>query len=144
MHTTVFRRGTSSYRAPEILSQTTPQFNKKSDIFAFGCIIFEIITLGRLFSEDYTTHKYASTSELGQSPRLQWFDSIIPGFEDRFQHLEKLVASMLEIDRSVTETERRRQFASHKCGPNLVSKVVGSGRWIKAVYPGQWPLENSD
>jgi len=54
--TTSLARGTSSYRAPEVLKYRS---NSRTDIFALGCIIFEIITTERLFSGDWEVAEYA-------------------------------------------------------------------------------------
>jgi serine/threonine protein kinase len=101
LHSTVLKRGTASYRAPEILSPVMGQFNKKSDVFAFGCIIFEIVTLQRLFAEDWTTQTYVRSGDLGERPPMLWEESISSEFEPRFDQLERLVASMLEVDPSL-------------------------------------------
>jgi len=46
--------GTSGYRAPELMSSRAEgTFSNKSDIWAFGCIVYEVITGGeRMFSND--------------------------------------------------------------------------------------------
>ena len=54
--TTNLLRGTESYRAPEIL--TNQKSNNRADIFALGCIIFEIITSEKLFSSDWKVQEY--------------------------------------------------------------------------------------
>jgi eukaryotic-like serine/threonine-protein kinase len=51
LQTTNDGRGTSSYRAPEVVSQF--RYHQKSDIFALGCILYEVITGQRLFADDY-------------------------------------------------------------------------------------------
>src|SRR5271169_5863141 len=43
--TTTSRRGTSRYQAPEILSDNAyGHYNTKTDIWAFGCIVYELCT----------------------------------------------------------------------------------------------------
>ena len=42
LNTTYKARGTESYRAPEVLENN--RFNNPADIFALGCIIYEILT----------------------------------------------------------------------------------------------------
>jgi serine/threonine protein kinase len=54
--TTSLARGTASYRAPEVLKYKS---NSRTDIFALGCIIFEIVTSRRLFSSDWAVQEYA-------------------------------------------------------------------------------------
>jgi len=45
-------RGNPSYRAPEVLLQESPGYNTKSDIWAMGCILAEMITGQKLFGDD--------------------------------------------------------------------------------------------
>jgi serine/threonine protein kinase len=54
--TAVFRRGTEGYRAPEVL--THGQYNKRSDMFAVGCISYEIVTGQKLFPSDWAVHQF--------------------------------------------------------------------------------------
>ena len=98
MLTTILKRGTTSYRAPEVLT-SSGKFNKKSDIFAFGCIIFEIVTLQRLFADDWNTKNYETTGNLGEAAPVYWEHSIDTN-ERSYDHIEHLMASMLEIDPS--------------------------------------------
>jgi serine/threonine protein kinase len=89
-HTTS-RRGTDSYRAPEILLHK--RFSKKSDIFALGCILYEIILRRKLFSYDFEIEQYGRSGESvfpdkwPESPP----DSVL-------YKLGELAASLLEID----------------------------------------------
>lgn len=41
--TTVLGRGTPGYRAPELLREEHATFNNKVDIWAMGCILYQII-----------------------------------------------------------------------------------------------------
>jgi len=88
--TTNLVRGTSSYRAPEVLKN---KCNSRTDIFALGCIIFEIITTKQLFSGDWEVHDYAQTG--------------IPIFPDRWpvatqgsrlHDLGKLTSTFLSVE----------------------------------------------
>ena len=51
--TTESARGTSGYRAPEMLAGTKLVFNNKVDIWAFGCILHEAATGRKLFETDF-------------------------------------------------------------------------------------------
>src|SRR5438105_8415469 len=62
--TTPYSRGTSSYRAPEILDQQNPKYNNKADIWALGCIIYEVFTGARAFSSDLAVFTYKFQQEL--------------------------------------------------------------------------------
>jgi serine/threonine protein kinase len=58
-HTTQYSRGTCSYRAPELLKDTHPTFTNKVDIWALGCILYELVFLARAFPTDYAVIYYA-------------------------------------------------------------------------------------
>jgi serine/threonine protein kinase len=48
---TIHARGTGGYRAPEILNES-PVFTNKVDIWALGCIFFELYTGEKAFHDD--------------------------------------------------------------------------------------------
>jgi len=60
--TTEFSRGTSGYRAPEMLTGTRLVFNNKVDIWAFGCILHEAATGRKLFETDFAVAQRAQTT----------------------------------------------------------------------------------
>jgi serine/threonine protein kinase len=64
MKTTLYGRGTTGYRAPELLGSDSerPRFSNRSDVWALGCILNEIITGQRLFVHDFSTFEYKQTS----------------------------------------------------------------------------------
>ena len=63
LHTTRSSKGTSSYRAPELVREHGPgTFNNKVDIWALGCIIFEIVFRKKAFSSDFAVYQYAGTN----------------------------------------------------------------------------------
>jgi serine/threonine protein kinase len=51
-------RGTTGYRAPELVRENAT-FNNKVDIWAFGCILFEMCTGHKAFSSDITVYEYS-------------------------------------------------------------------------------------
>jgi serine/threonine protein kinase len=57
--TTKYRSGTASYRAPEILGQT-PKFSQKVDLWAIGCILYELIAGEPLFDGDHEIIRFAA------------------------------------------------------------------------------------
>jgi serine/threonine protein kinase len=96
LNTTRASRGTAGYRAPETLDSENAKFNQKSDIFAFGCIIYEIVTGKRLFSDDWASLRYANT---GLLPTTVWWPEY--SLSDlKATALEYLVASMSEASPS--------------------------------------------
>jgi len=59
-----YGRGTSGYRAPELIGQE-PVFSNKVDIFALGCILFELVSHGRkAFTYDWEVFEYKSCRRL--------------------------------------------------------------------------------
>ena len=59
MHITHFSRGTTCYRAPELVKEVA-KYTNKVDIFALGCILFELATEGkRAFANDFAVHDYS-------------------------------------------------------------------------------------
>lgn len=51
-------RGTSSYRAPELLDEF-PTFSDRVDIWALGCILYETALKRKAFSSDWAIREYA-------------------------------------------------------------------------------------
>lgn len=52
-----FSRGTSSYRAPELIREG--RYTTKVDIWALGCIVYEIVTQLKAFHDDWQVLRYA-------------------------------------------------------------------------------------
>jgi serine/threonine protein kinase len=92
LNTTRDARGSQGYRAPEIFQS---RYNQKSDIFALGCLVYEVVTGAKLFCSDGALIGYV---ERGILPESTWWPPTSAGEPDRMFYLEKLVASMLERD----------------------------------------------
>ena len=92
LHTTRYARGTTCYRAPELLKDHA-RVNNKADIFALGCILYEVTTGQKLFPDDWNIHGYALKGE-PIFPNL-WPDCD-PG--SRLFNLGVLAQSLLEIE----------------------------------------------
>jgi len=103
--TTSLARGTDCYRAPEVLDNR--RYNNRADVFALGCIVFEIITGQKLFSSDWAVHEYAQKG----SPIIpeQW-PVATPG--SRLYDLGQLTSTLLSIEptRRPGAVEIRRQL----------------------------------
>lgn len=69
--TTRYSRGTTSYRAPELL-QESPTYTNKVDIWALGCILVELAYGTRLFAEDWYVLQFVSNNSLPPLPTLPW------------------------------------------------------------------------
>src|SRR5271170_4973347 len=98
-YTTHYSRGTSSYRAPELVRSGT--YNNKVDIWAVGCILYEVVTLQKAFSTDNAVYEYAvqqaSNGEMVKLPldlgiyQDEWFEKVIGD----------LIRAMLQVDSSM-------------------------------------------
>lgn len=62
LKTTTAVRGTAGYRAPELLTQG--QYSKAADIWALGCIVFELTTSLPAFANDYAVLQFNSAQEM--------------------------------------------------------------------------------
>jgi serine/threonine protein kinase len=63
--TTIGGRGTPCYRAPELVNLDGPlHYNNKVDIFAMGCILFELTSGKRAFRNDFAVHQYSESRTL--------------------------------------------------------------------------------
>ena len=61
MHYSSSKRGTDAYRAPELL-RGTKQFSKKSDIWALGCILYEMCMRKKAFRGDWEISDWVAGS----------------------------------------------------------------------------------
>jgi len=89
--TTTLGRGTDGYRAPEVI--TRGQYNKRSDIFALGCISYEIVTGQKLFSSDWAVQEYVRKGVTLYPTR---WPPCNPG--TRLLHLGELTSTLLAAD----------------------------------------------
>jgi tetratricopeptide (TPR) repeat protein len=86
---TVFSRGTNGYRAPELL-RTIPHFTNKTDIWALGCILYELVMAKRAFENDWEIGMYPSRGAIVVNQS---------GYPEQFQNeASKFIASMLHVN----------------------------------------------
>src|SRR5690348_11735445 len=60
-HTTVYSRGTSSYRAPELICTPERKYTNKVDMWAIGCILYELVLERRAFANDLIVAQYEAS-----------------------------------------------------------------------------------
>lgn len=81
--------GTENYIAPELWDKDCPIYTPATDIFAFGCILYEIYTLRQLYPG-------RDINEI----RNRIFDNKVPSFkrhnEERIPQIEILITKMIE------------------------------------------------
>src|SRR6266496_4789611 len=58
-NTTVYARGTSRYHAPELIADGHKMYNNKADIWALGCILYELLTGSKAFENDLLVLDYS-------------------------------------------------------------------------------------
>jgi len=61
-HTTHSARGTSGYRAPELLREENPNYTNKVDIWATGCILHELVFRKKPFGTDIAVADFERSS----------------------------------------------------------------------------------
>jgi serine/threonine protein kinase len=57
--TTVYSRGTEGYRAPELLLDE-PKFSEKVDVWAIGCILYELTMCKKAFPSDLQVRQFST------------------------------------------------------------------------------------
>src|ERR1700738_479301 len=84
-------RGTEGDRAPEIMSRDGGIVSKQSDIFALGCILYELISGQKAFVSDFDVYNYADKREPPTIPSLE-VDCRIAG------SVRQLTYAMIQVD----------------------------------------------
>ena len=88
---TQFSMGTPGYRAPELLTDH-PTFSDRADIWALGCILYELAIKQKAFTDDFAVLDYTATRSKKSIPLEE---SISPLFETI---LTNLIHEMLHHD----------------------------------------------
>jgi serine/threonine protein kinase len=89
--TTQLARGTTGYRAPELCREEAT-FTTKVDIWALGCILYELAVGKKVFPLDYDTREYAVAKKMLQISLPSSID------EDVQSPLSNLIREMLRIN----------------------------------------------
>jgi serine/threonine protein kinase len=70
-------RGTQGYRAPEMIGEADTQFNSKVDIWAFGCIFFEVVNGKKAYKNDF------------EARESKWYKLEIPSIDFHYGNSEQ-------------------------------------------------------
>ena len=107
------RMGTERYAAPEVLEDY--RFNKKSDIWALGCILFEVCTGQFAFKSGLEITTFAKLPNSSGSSKFRPFKAEIIGSSP--WRINEMVEAMLQsdVDRrpSITDVCERVEAALH-------------------------------
>jgi len=123
--TTSAARGTETYRAPELVKREEATFSDRSDVWAAGCILYELASRTKAFRSDWNVGEYAR-SQIKLLIPLQRFveaDTRVP--------LKNLVHEMLQID------PKRRPSAKDLCA---LFKVLMKRTWYTFLVETDIPL----
>ena len=90
--TTIFSAGTSGYRAPELLAED-PKYTNKVDMWALGCILYELVFEKKAFTGDWEVFEYRATlSDFSKFP----FPELLPSWLQT--HISNAVKELLHIE----------------------------------------------
>ena len=132
---TLHARGTGGYRAPEILNEN-PVFTNKVDIWALGCIFFELSVGKQAFHDDWSVREYHSKSEpmrMRISPPLG-FTLFIDNGSASFKHDNSLLCQLLARDPMARpRVEHLRVLFKAQCA---LSNVANQTQIRSRVPPG--------
>jgi serine/threonine protein kinase len=115
-----YARGSGGYRAVELLRENST-FNNKTDIWAFGCIVFEVISGGeRMFNDDWNVFRYGEDHSAGgeDAARMEgmlnkWMNSMV----GNIQHRNWVVTTLLktiDVDPSARPTATELKGVLHE------------------------------
>jgi serine/threonine protein kinase len=117
---TTSSRGTASYRAPELLTDS-PIYTNKVDIWALGCIAFEMFTGRKRFGSDWEVQNLAQS--------MPSISKLIPIEVDVENSIIELIEATLRVD-----------WTARADGREVVERMVSIGRvFLKSTrVPKQW------
>jgi serine/threonine protein kinase len=97
-HTTHYSRGTSSYRAPELVEYDKRTYTNKVDIWAIGCILYELVLGRKAFRTDDAVNVYARQFAFSgvTLPLLIDFETFPD--QGRKSFVSRVIHEMLEVD----------------------------------------------
>jgi len=84
-----YSRGTEGYRAPELLKSAS--FNNATDIWALGCILFELATRRKAFPTDWAVFQFIHENKSFRLDNKLVRTSYITYTEELSEHLQNML-----------------------------------------------------
>jgi tetratricopeptide (TPR) repeat protein len=138
MKSTANGSGTPSYRAPELLKEF-PSYNQKVDIFALGCILFELATKGKkVFANDYAVIEYRGSGTDVIIP-------LTPDIETYWRNrLSSLIFQMFAVDASHRPSvDSLRNKFEHERSLAVGEAYIKGGQFSLAISVFNEAIENN-
>jgi Protein kinase domain len=112
-HVTQYSRGTDCYRAPELIVGT--DCTNKVDMWAIGCILYELVFWRKAFDSDYDARRYAESGSDFKVP-LEINGKI--SAQTQMEFIERTIRELLKADNSERPSARSlyERFVSLKSG----------------------------
>jgi tetratricopeptide (TPR) repeat protein len=97
--TTLGGRGTEGYKAPELVRRE-PQYTytNKVDMWALGCIFYELVVKSKVFPEDWEVVQFAELVKRGRTVSIGLEGHMVPG--ERRDFISRAIKQLLDIDPS--------------------------------------------
>jgi serine/threonine protein kinase len=140
--TTRHSRGTPCYRAPELLLVNdlgTTKINNKVDIWAIGCIQYELVFHKKAFIDDYAVLDYRQQHAIFKK-RFNVPKNSTSVFTDHLNtFLSDAIPKMLEVDEALrpTANELSETFSKLLDSTNNSGEVQVTNEFAKSLRPGR-------
>ena len=112
--------GTPGYRSPELLTPEDSSFTNKSDIWALGCIVYEMVSGVRAFQSDWQVMEYAASAKIKASSNFVRLAGAIDPYVSGFnlssadhEWISKRLISALSIDPTARPTASELKSVFH-------------------------------
>lgn len=125
--------------APELLGHNTKRFSKKVDMWALGCVTFELLCLQSAFSSDFDTWGHAQDQrEWGQRPPKPNWPVPFEGTTGNpiSENLWLLTYNLLEVDPS----KRPNSSEAVRRSTQMLKDCVNSARETFETLHGDGPV----